>query len=101
MRTLLFLVLFAVAVGCSTTERIPTGRDVCEVHHVRMRVMTVPHIWPSPVGPELYSAMVSSFPHTLLPGPQEIIGADRERVFICPRCVEARDEWYRQHPLPK
>jgi hypothetical protein len=71
--------------------------DLCEVHHVRMRSVTVPLVvgWVDHFDASYSEASRHVFPHVPPEGPTAKM--KRERVYVCDECVRAKSEWLQAH----
>ncbi|MHC5010049.1 MAG: hypothetical protein ACYTG6_03745 [Planctomycetota bacterium] len=103
----LFLSSVLVAAACTSTTKDGTGgvsTRSCEVHDVPMWTGRVPIRYglrvPGPDGGWDWEAALARFPNTDDPvdGGCCVTEFTHVRLFICPRCLEARDAWLRAHP---
>lgn len=99
MISVLFLATAALLAGCSTqstTCDARGGSDICEIHHLIMRSVTIknPNMKEMP-SQEYMMARSRGFIHSrpfFLP-PE----CKRAVVFICDQCVESENTWLLQH----
>jgi len=88
-----FLALFC---GCATEDRRGT-LSTCEVHHLQMRSVTIPLVvgWVDHFSEDYSRANRSVFPNAYPEGPAS--KWKRERIYVCQRCVDARQNWLESH----
>ncbi len=104
--SVLSLIVVALAVSCASDRKTCDGRgdaegaEVCEVHHLMMRTVTVPNPRMKKTPSEQYlQDRVRAFPHSrpfaLPPECREAI------VYICDQCLRTEEIWRHQHPEEK
>jgi hypothetical protein len=92
---LILCVAVGLSSGCATQDlRGPT--DLCEVHHVKMRSVSVPLVtgWIDYFGND-YSKAQHLFPH--IPPKAPASRWRREKIYVCDECVRAEHEWLQAH----
>ena len=98
-RSMMMLPLALSLMSCTTVHDWRGPSDVCEVHQVRMRSVSVPALLGiSHFAEEYAQARLHSFPHIPPEGSSTIW--KRELVYVCDACISARKAWLRNHPWP-
>lgn len=99
MRSGFLLACLFLLSGCVCQRDMRGSSDICEVHHVRMKVMYVrASVGPVEPAPGYAKAHDELFPHTI---PSNYLESklpwQRDVYYVCGRCIEAEKEWLQSH----
>ena len=93
-------ILLLILCGCSR-DLTKNKSEICEVHNVQMNKVTVDiEYGKMNYNPELRKEMVSKFPHssTFVEGGCVVGWKQWEKIYQCPKCLEARKEYLDKNP---
>ena len=93
--TIIIGLALGLSIACAQQEKSDASQ-VCEVHHVPMRlVVTSSAIGWSASDTNYIAAAKRLFPHV----PSEVTSTNwvQKKVWVCDECIKARTEWEQSH----